>query len=53
MRQNEDAREPLYALQAERSLTIELLPAPLSARHQRSMTILGLFQISRAPSTPR
>src|SRR5271163_1323977 len=46
MRQNEDAREPLNALKAERSLTIEFLSAPLSASHQRRMTIFGLFQIS-------
>jgi hypothetical protein len=46
MRQNEDTREPLDALKAERSLTIEFLSAPLPARHQRRMAILGLFQIS-------
>src|SRR6266851_5496849 len=46
MRQNENAREPLDALQAERPLTIKFLAAPLPACHQRPMTILGLFQIS-------
>src|SRR6266851_3150769 len=46
MGQNENAREPLDALQAERPLTIKFLAAPLPACHQRPMTILGLFQIS-------